>query len=160
LIDKQLAALQPTPFLIASSNLSVMTELRRSTRKQKMVDYSAQLAASYPDGLPANNFERLISDLNLETFPANDYTRVDDILTNVLFATKRRHRSYRALKPASTSETPLEITKDQAIKMRRQCKDMIDSTDPSPEECQAVAELFINENGDILQLEDVSPLRQ
>lgn len=55
----------------------------------------------YPDGRACNDIERLISRLDLQSFPAAPYARVDDIIVYALFASKRHPNGYRSLRPAT-----------------------------------------------------------
>jgi hypothetical protein len=78
-----------------------MEPLRRSSRTKNVRVPVIELGHSYPDSAPANDFERAVAFLNQQSFPSIDFARVDDILLFAFFGTKRRHRSYRALKPST-----------------------------------------------------------
>jgi hypothetical protein len=97
-----------------------MATLRRSTRSTRQVNYSEEFAPSYPDGQPQNEFERHIALLNQQSFPCETFAEVDDILVYGLFASKRRNRGYRAIKPdralGEADEAP--ITEYEGIQIR------------------------------------------
>ena len=54
----------------------------------------------YPDDIPSTPLEKCIAALDQQSFPATDFARVDDIVVNAMFASKRHAKSYRALRPA------------------------------------------------------------
>jgi hypothetical protein len=114
-----------------------MLPLRRSSRKAKRPNYDVDLnVSSYPDGAPANELERVISSLNLQTFPADLYAAADDIIVYSLFATKSRETSYRALKPFQIAGL-LGISTADAIEIARICNKHIDRNNPTVDACAA-----------------------
>ncbi|KAF8883681.1 hypothetical protein BD779DRAFT_817099 [Infundibulicybe gibba] len=75
-----------------------MMTSRHSARTRSQPPRYAEIS-SYPDG-PANGpYEHAIKKLNSQSFGAEMYARVDDILVYSVFASKTRPRGYRALKP-------------------------------------------------------------
>lgn len=93
--------------------------LRRSTRIRRAPAIYADLEPSYPDGPPANDFERMLRDLNKQAFPALQYGRVDDIIFLSLFGTKSRP-NYRALDPVPVGEKR-EVTVSEARSIAQIC---------------------------------------
>lgn len=92
--------------------------LRRSSRVKQKVYFQEDI--SYPDGPPITPVERWISRLDQETFPSDDYARIDDIVVYCLFASKRSPRFYRALKPTRAFlEDGLPIPIDVALDICR-----------------------------------------
>ena len=76
------------------------TALRRSSRIAASTNLSVTQEYSYPDGQPVSELEKWVSKLDLQSFPSQDYARIDDILVYALFRSKRSCKNYRALKPS------------------------------------------------------------
>lgn len=92
--------------------------LRRSSRVKRNFHFEEDI--SYPDGPPVTPVERWVSRLDQETFPSDDYARIDDILVYCLFASKRSPRFYRALRPTRAFlEDDLPIPIDTALDICR-----------------------------------------
>jgi hypothetical protein len=94
--------------------------LRRSSRVKQKVCFEEDI--SYPDGPPVTPVERWVSRLDQleETFPSDDYARIDDIVVYCLFASKRTPIFYRALKPMRAFlEDELPIPTDIALDICR-----------------------------------------
>ena len=97
-----------------------METLRRSARLTHRPIYTDDvLESSYPEGAPKNDFESTIALLNQQSFPANIYAHIDDILVYALFATKRRSHSYRAFHPtpALQQATTQPLSADDGIRI-------------------------------------------
>jgi hypothetical protein len=110
--------------------------LRRSTRKLgKNVDYSGDDISLFPDGPPMNELENRLSQLNLEAFPGSAYARVDDILIQALFRTKRDSKNYRALFPARAGEDT-DLSNQEAIDMANILRKEISHDTPTMEQCR------------------------
>jgi hypothetical protein len=78
------------------------------------VDYSNFKSAScFPKGPSINGIERTFHALNLKAFSSSQHTRVDDILIQALFSTKRHPHSYRALHP-TIDENDTGLTNNDA----------------------------------------------
>ena len=77
------------------------TTLRRSARISAAHNFTvtANQEYSYPDGPPISDIEKWVSKLDLQSFPSQDYARIDDILVYALFGSKRSFKNYRALLP-------------------------------------------------------------
>jgi hypothetical protein len=71
-----------------------MSELRRSSRIVQRINYADDLTPSYPEGEPANNFEKIVANLDQESFDSKLFSSIDDILVYSLFGTKRHDRGY------------------------------------------------------------------
>ena len=56
---------------------------------------------AYPDSKPSTDFEHFVSRLNMESFPASQYSKIDDILVYSLFVSKKHFRYRRRLQPPS-----------------------------------------------------------
>ena len=76
------------------------TTLRRSSRIAALPNSSVTEEYSYPDGPPVSELEKWVSKLDLQSFPSQDYARIDDILVYALFGSKRSYKNYRALMPS------------------------------------------------------------
>jgi tRNA U54 and U55 pseudouridine synthase Pus10 len=112
---------------------------RRSTRKiGKNVDYSGDNISLFPDGPPMNELESTLSQLNSQAFPGTAYARVDDILVQALFRTKRDSKNYRALVPA-TAGNDTDISNEEAIDMANILRDEISQDTPTREQCRIAA---------------------
>src|SRR5882762_390849 len=84
--------------------------LRRSSRIKQKFCYEEDI--SYPDGPAVTPVERWVYELDQETFPSDDYARIDDVVVYCLFASKRSPKFYRALKPTRAfleDESPIPI---------------------------------------------------
>ena len=77
-----------------------MATLRRPARISAAPKSTVNQEYSYPDGPPTSDIERWVSKLDLQSFPSQDYARIDDILVYALFGIKRSSRHYRALLPS------------------------------------------------------------
>jgi hypothetical protein len=94
-----------------------------------------QFVTSYPDGLPADTFEKVIADLNAESFSSKDYAPADNVLVYSLFAAKKYYNSYRALNPTSISGT-ISISPEQGIATTaRECWNHIDRINSERDQC-------------------------
>jgi hypothetical protein len=72
---------------------------RRSTRNVKPNhSYVEDIQPSYPENQPKSPLERILAQLNSESFPSSDYARVDNILLSSIFGPKRHPNGYRALR--------------------------------------------------------------
>lgn len=121
-----------------------MPVVRRSTRVRAVVNYTADTeVSSYPDGPPANTFEKTIALLNLQAFPRKLYAVADDVLVFSLFATKKNNKlqRYRSLKPAFLSETT-SITAAQGTAIAKECLSHICEDDPTLEQCAQTAKVL------------------
>ena len=76
-------------------------ESRRSLRSKRRLTKLGDDVPMYPDERPCNDVERLISRLDLQSFAAASYARVDDAIVYALFASKRHPNGYRSLTPAT-----------------------------------------------------------
>lgn len=56
--------------------------------------------SSYPDGRPSNEFEKLIAQLNRQSFPSQQYAKIDDIILYSLFSSKKNFTYTRRLVPS------------------------------------------------------------
>jgi len=74
--------------------------LRRSARISKAPKPTINQEYSYPDGPPTSEIEKWVAKLDLQSFPSQDYARIDDILVYSLFGYKRPSKYYRAVLPA------------------------------------------------------------
>jgi hypothetical protein len=95
-----------------------MDHLRRCRRTT--TSYKDEFSPCYPDGKPADEFERRIASLDQQSFPWEQFSTVDDVLVYALFSTKRRPKGYRAVKTqrAFGEEEPL-VTPEEGIEIRR-----------------------------------------
>lgn len=86
---------------------------RTTNLKRKALAYIDDDEPCYPEGKPANIYERTICNLNKECYNSSTYARIDDILVLSLFASKRHSTGYRSFMPmpafseASSSKTLL-----------------------------------------------------
>jgi hypothetical protein len=79
-----------------------------------------ELTSGYPDSLPSNAIEELVSRLDQQAFPVTEYSRVDHILIQILFSTKRRSHRNNALVPMyslNSLEPPSLPSRDAMIDM-------------------------------------------
>ena len=112
--------------------------LRRSSRIKQRVYFEEDI--SYPDGPPVTPVERWVSRLDQETFPGDDYARIDDIVVYCLFASKRSPRFYRALRPTRAfleDEVPIPI--DTALDICRAYLQLAKTSSDSPSVASAVS---------------------
>ena len=84
----------------------VTDAMRRSTRTKRLrTSYDDESDTPvYPEAPPSNALEKLVACLNQQTFPMASYGKIDDLVVTSLFASKRCHRYYRAMKPPSFQE--------------------------------------------------------
>ena len=76
------------------------TTLRRSSCIAASPKFSVNQEYSYPDGPPVSELEKWVSKLDLQSFPSQDYARINNILVYALFGSKRSCKNYRALLPS------------------------------------------------------------
>lgn len=134
--------------------------LRRSTRKiGQNVDYSCDNISLFPDGPPTNELERTLSQLNSQAFPGSPYARVDDILVQVLFRTKRDSKNYRALVPA-TAGNGTHLSNEVAIAAANILGKAISHDTPTVEQCKLAAFLVFVELHEHLHDEDLEIVEQ
>jgi hypothetical protein len=119
-----------------SHSTSAAMAFRRSTRLRKNLNYYENLSkvSVYPEGLPDSEPERMFHALNLEAFTSKSYARVDDILVYSLFATKVRHRNYRALDPYPIGEQE-KIGANNGRSIAKICFREIDAANPTWQAC-------------------------
>lgn len=134
---------------------------RRSTRKKASISYGKWLEPvdPYPEGPPKNAFEQDIETLNAECFPLQRYNHIDDILVYCLFATKRRHKSYRALKPIPSGEA-VDITRLDAMAVEQVVHQHVDRSTPSMEGCHKAAAVLCEVYKNIFANADIAIVRQ
>lgn len=98
-----------------------MSNLRRSTRAStSKVSYGDEFSPSYPDGEPANEFERRVALLDQESFPWEELSEVDDVIVYSLFSSKRRTKGYRAVKTLRAFlEEETAVTAEEGVGIRR-----------------------------------------
>jgi hypothetical protein len=92
----------------------------------------------FPEGPPTDDFEHLIKELNSQSFPSSAYARVDDILVQALFRTKRNRQNYRALLPATAGDAT-DITDEEALAISNIIRKEISRDYPTAEECRLAA---------------------
>lgn len=103
-----------------------MPSLRRSARSIKKILYSEAFTPSYPEGLPASEFERRIASLNSQSFHSDPFAAVDDILIYSFFGSKSRPNGYRAMIPERAfGQLRPSITKDQGLTIRHLYKQFV-----------------------------------
>ena len=134
--------------------------LRRSSRIKQRVCFQEDII--YPDGPPVTPVERWVSQLDQETFPSDDYARIDDIVVYCLFATKRSPRFYRALKPTRPFlEDGLPIPIDTALDICRTYLQLARSSSDSTFVASTVSKALSQKYPSIFQGErDVRILKQ
>ena len=101
------------------------TKLRRSTRATtSKIVFSEDNSPSYPDGPPANEFERRISLLNEESFSWEGLSGVDDVLVYSLFSSKRRRHGYRAVQTERVfGEEGAAVSAEDGVAIRQVIKE-------------------------------------
>jgi hypothetical protein len=79
-----------------------------------------EFISGYPDSVPSNAIEELVSRLDQQAFSVAKYSRVDHILIQILFSTKRRSQRNNALTPMyslKSVEPPPLPSRDDMIEM-------------------------------------------
>ena len=116
--------------------------LRRSQRNKDSSpkSYREPYYTSYPEGEPATLLERQLAALNQESFSSQELAAVDDLLVYSLFATKRRHASYRALRTPFLSQTPRNISRDEGVFISEQYHELLGKTTGGVPELQIIQE--------------------